>query len=149
MLRGTAIGIVVVTFIAAGALGASAIRGRSNASAQSRDSAKPTHASIDSTNTPVAVQTASAAPATAKVAEPHPAPVPQTPPFAPILPSGASRLDNDATAVRGDSDAVVVTFDNIVMRTRRAEKFEQIVRTTLAEVYGPEISTVLAHVPEG
>jgi hypothetical protein len=52
------------------------------------------------------------------------------------------------TAVRGDTD-VVVAFDTPETRTRRPEKFEQFVRTTLPLVYGSAMRNVLARIPDG
>lgn len=46
-------------------------------------------------------------------------------------------------------DTVVVHFDTSPMRTRRADKFDRIVRQTLGTVYGPLADSALAAVAEG
>jgi hypothetical protein len=46
-------------------------------------------------------------------------------------------------------DTVVVRFDTGPARTRRADKFEAIVRQTLPAVFGPIADTLLATVPAG
>ena len=51
-------------------------------------------------------------------------------------------------AVRA-GNTVAVHFDTELMRTRRAEKFEQIVRATLPAVYGALADSALAAVPPG
>jgi hypothetical protein len=74
---------------------------------------------------------------------------PQTPPpFGPILPAGESPIGQGVTATRTDS-AVVVSFDSPMVRTRRPEKFESLVRATLPAIYGRGADSALAHVPEG
>jgi hypothetical protein len=84
--------------------------------------------------------------ASAQGAVPSPAPAPA--PFAPILPMGESSLSDGITANRGDS-AVVVSFDVQLTRTRRPDKFERIVRTTLPAIYGPAADSALARIPDG
>jgi hypothetical protein len=157
MLRFTAVAIVVATFITAGAVGATAIRGRA-AAANAADSAR----AADSTNkqvptaaveAPVAADSASRDVVTAPVQASSPAPAPTVvqparPAILPVIPMGQSSPADSLVAVRGDSD-VVVSFDNSVFRTRRAEKFEWVVRTTLPFVYGAAVKEQLAKLPEG
>jgi len=64
----------------------------------------------------------------------------------PIIPQGRTDLADSMFAVRR-GDTVVVTFDTGPARTRRADKFELLVRQTLHSVYGPIADTVLAGVP--
>ena len=52
------------------------------------------------------------------------------------------------TATRTDS-TITVLFDNETMRTRRAEKFEWVVRSTLPAVFGRPADSLLAAVPQG
>lgn len=73
---------------------------------------------------------------------------PPTVTIAPILPEGRTDL-HDSLFVERRGDTVVVHFDTSPARTRRADKFESIVRETLHTVYGPIADTVLAAVPEG
>ena len=62
---------------------------------------------------------------------------------------GRTRLPGrDAYAVRS-GDVVTVTFDGIMSRTRRPDKFERIVRATLPQVYGDGAAAVLASVRPG
>jgi hypothetical protein len=151
MLRGGALTIVAATVITAATLGGTAMRGRS-AGRQAASPAVPTGA-------PVVVASADslAADSVARATQTRPesivAPAQNAPPSAlsapaPILPMGESPLSDGMTANRGDS-AVVVSFDVQTSRTRRAQKFEQIVRTTLPAVYGPAADSALAHIPNG
>ena len=65
-----------------------------------------------------------------------------------VIPQGRSELADSMFAERS-GDSVVVHFDTSPARTRRAEKFERIVRQTLHAVYGAVADTVLATIPEG
>lgn len=51
--------------------------------------------------------------------------------------------------VERTANEVVVHFDTPVFRTRRPEKFEQVVRATLPEVYGARAQRVLDAIPDG
>jgi hypothetical protein len=86
-------------------------------------------------------------PALLLVAPPAPA-LPPTPPMLPIVGQGSTRLRDSVVAVRR-GDSVTVHFDTPGSRTRRPEKFEQIVRATLPAIYGPMADSVLEHVPAG
>ena len=90
---------------------------------------------LGATNTAVTTPTA-AAPA-------PPATVP-----APIVPQGRTELRDSMFAVRS-GDTIVVHFDASPTRTRRADKFDRIVRQTLGELYGPVADSALAAVAEG
>lgn len=46
-------------------------------------------------------------------------------------------------------DTVIVHFDTSPARTRRADKFERVVRQTLKSVFGPMADSALAPVAEG
>jgi len=61
---------------------------------------------------------------------------------------GSSDLPDGVTALRGDSD-VVVSFDLTMVRTRRADKFEQFVRSSLPVIYGRGVRDLLARIPYG
>jgi len=151
MLRGGALTIVAATVITAATLGGTAMRGRSAGR----------QASNSTTTAGVPVATAADSPAADSVAratQTRPdspvAPVHSAPtshpavPVAPILPMGESSLSAGITANRGDS-AVVVSFDVQLTRTRRGDKFEQIVRSTLPAIYGPPADSALARIPDG
>ena len=66
----------------------------------------------------------------------------------PIIPQGRTDLADSLFAIRV-ADTVVVHFDTSPSRTRRADKFETIVRQTLKVVYGPFADSALAAVPAG
>ncbi len=113
--------------------------GDANAAAQQVHTSAPppkptiTNASLSSGNVAIA-------PATPKA--------PTRAPFAPVLPQGQSQLADGITATRRDS-VVVVSFDTKLARTRRPDKFEQFVRTTLPSIYGTAVDSVLRKVPVG
>lgn len=66
----------------------------------------------------------------------------------PVLAAGRTDMPDSLYAERM-GDTVVVHFDTSPTRTRRADKFERIVRQTLHTVYGPVADTLLGTVPEG
>jgi len=159
MLRAGAVAIVGVTFIAVGVVGVSAFRqrgvegeGDSSAAAQLDTSTIATAPVpvIDSSSplmqappTPD-VQAEPAAPATATAPTIPAAPAP----FAPTILRGETMLADSVVAIRSDSD-VVVKFDRTMLRTRRPNKFEQLVRTTLESVYGAPGAAVIRKLPNG
>lgn len=69
-------------------------------------------------------------------------------PVQPRVAEGRTDLRDSIFAVRS-GDGVTLHFDTGDMRTRRAEKFEQIVRSTLPRLYGPGVDSVLAAIPVG
>jgi hypothetical protein len=81
---------------------------------------------------------------------PAPAPAPHVivPPLQPIVSQGTTLLADSLVAVRS-GDSVTLHFDTPAARTRRPEKFEQIVRSTLPAIYGPSVSSLLARIPIG
>lgn len=66
----------------------------------------------------------------------------------PILAPGRTDMADSLYAERV-GDTVIVHFDTSPARTRRADKFEHVVRQTLHVVYGAAADTLLATVPEG
>ena len=66
----------------------------------------------------------------------------------PIIPEGRTELRGGVVAVR-TGDTVAVHFDTPATRTRRRDKFERLVRTTLPAVFGPAADSALAAVPRG
>lgn len=159
--RGSAIFIVVAVFAGAGAVGATALRDRGARAAQSRQTRR-------FTEQPRAEQRVATNESGAIVTQPVSSesitPQPVTPPsvetpvvkqegaaqssLAAVLPMGSSTLSNGVTAVRTDSD-VTVEFDQMMLRTRRPEKFESFVRQTLPTVYGPAVRPSLAKIHDG
>ena len=89
-----------------------------------------------------------ATPAAPPIADSTPAKPPVTPSLASLLPQGRTDLPDSVFAVRM-GDTVVVHFDTSPLRTRRADKFELIVRQTLHAVYGTAADSALAAVPAG
>lgn len=79
---------------------------------------------------------------------PSPAPHAIVPPLQPIVSQGTTLLADSLVAVRS-GDSVTLHFDTPAARTRRPEKFEQIVRSTLPAIYGPSVSSLLARIPIG
>ncbi len=86
-----------------------------------------------------------------------PAPVPvrapsdslgTSPALAPVVPSGRTDLHNGVYAERSAGE-VTVHFDTPGSRTRRRDKFEQVVRQTLPALYGPDAAALLAAIPHG
>jgi hypothetical protein len=69
-------------------------------------------------------------------------------PFTPVIPEGRSDLGDSLFAVREGSN-IVVHFDTPAARTRRRDKFEVIVRSTLPKVLGATGDSILARVPQG
>jgi len=66
----------------------------------------------------------------------------------PRVAEGRTELRDSMFVVRS-GDGMTVHFDTRDMRTRRAEKFEWIVRSTLPRLYGPSVDSVLATIPVG
>ena len=77
-----------------------------------------------------------------------PVSAPTAPVLRPVIPQGRTDLPDSLYAERR-ADTVVVHFDTSPSRTRRADKFEAIVRQTLRAVYGAAGDSLLAAVPEG
>jgi hypothetical protein len=69
-------------------------------------------------------------------------------PLALVIRQGRTELKDSVLAERA-GDSVIVDFDVTMMRTRRRDKFERIVRETLPAVYGARVDSVLAAIPEG
>jgi hypothetical protein len=169
LLRGSAVGVVVATFITAGAVGATAIRSKVDPSKNAKidtsqhvatAAAAAESAVVDTTTQAPTISPAPAPQTTASVSQPasaplsQPSPAPAAPaakaaaPLAPILPMGSSGLPDSVTAIRSDSD-VVVSFDLMMTRTRKPVKFEQFVRATLPLIYGRGAREALAKIPDG
>lgn len=66
----------------------------------------------------------------------------------PVIPAGRTDLQDGTFADRTE-DSVIVHFDTPLLRTRRRDKFEQVVRATLPAVYGPIADSILAAIPAG
>jgi hypothetical protein len=93
---------------------------------------------------------------------PTPAPPPAEPP-APVVTAPATTMQpplllrvlegrtelGDTVFATRTGEVVVVNFDTSPMRTRRADKFDRVVRQTLPMLYGPAADTVLRAIPDG
>jgi len=66
----------------------------------------------------------------------------------PVVPVGGTALRDSMVADRA-GDTVRVRFDLEMSRTRRADKFEAIVRSTLPQVYGAAVDSALRALPVG
>ena len=82
------------------------------------------------------------------VTAPAPEPRPAAPSLVPLVPEGASPLADSMSVVRS-GDTVRVHFDTELARTRRPEKFDAIVRSTLEQIYGPAAERALASIAPG
>ena len=69
-------------------------------------------------------------------------------PLALIVREGRTTLPDSIIAERG-GDSVIVDFDTQAARTRRRDKFEDVVRRTLPLVYGATVDSVLRSIPAG
>lgn len=148
MLRGAAGAIVVATGLAATALGATAIRDKRNL-AKHVDAAKASELPATGNGGQAVAErrvdsakVIAAAPAVPPVVAAKPAAP------APIVQMGSSTIADGISAERTDS-AVTLSFDTPMTRTRRPEKFEQFVRTTLPNIYGKKVDSALTAMPAG
>ena len=162
MARSTAVAMVLAVIAAIGIAGASVIRSRAwmGSTEQLATSAelKPTSATDSATDSatpptdsattvqvpqPTAVRPA----ALAAVAVSRPAAAAGLA-VSPVVPVGRTALRDTMVAVRA-GDTVRVSFDLELSRTRRPEKFEAIVRSTLPQVYGTAVDSALRALPVG
>ena len=145
--RAAAAGTVVVLLAAAGVAGASALQERRTVLVAER-APDPV---VETTPTSLV---AYVPPANApQAAEPPAAPAMLAGPrehavLAPVIAEGSVALRDGMSAVR-TGGTVVVHFDTPLARTRRPQKFENIVRATLPAVYGRAADSVLATIPSG
>lgn len=130
------IGLAAFVLAIAGVAGATVIQARQSPTGAGGAVVAPaptdTSAAAERAAAPLgtASEPASAAPLTIAVAE------------------GETVLGDGLIAVRTGS-TVTVSFDTPLTRTRRRDKFERVVRTTLPAVYGPKADSLLATIPTG
>lgn len=138
---------MLAVIAAVGIAGASALRARAAAGRAapspelgdvSASSPRDTNATSSIVSVPSPVVTAPASPALAT----------KPTAIAPLVPVGRTALRDTMVAERA-GDTVRVTFDLAFSRTRRPDKFEAIVRSTLPQVYGPPADSALRALPEG
>ena len=159
MARGTAIAMALGVIAAIGVAGASVIRSRAWSegteslvraaepeSTSATDSATSLAADSETTGLGSQRTVASSAPAAAAgVSRPA---LPAGTMVLPVVPPGRTALRDTMVADRA-GDTVRVSFDLELSRTRRPEKFEAIVRSTLPQVYGAAVDSALRALPEG
>jgi hypothetical protein len=97
---------------------------------------------------PSAVLSAPVVPAATVVPAAIKAIEPTSPPLTFVVPEGRTELKDSVIAERA-GDSVIVSFDLLMTRTRRRDKFERVLRETLPAVYGAPVDSVLAAIPEG
>ena len=158
MARGTAVAMVLGVIAAIGMAGASVIRNRAwtegtetlvRSAEPQADSAtdatvSPTTDPTPTVEVPQRTAGSSAAPAAMAVSRPAAAGMK----VAPVVPVGGTALRDSMVADRA-GDTVRVRFDLELSRTRRPEKFEAIVRSTLPQVYGTAVDSALRALPVG
>ena len=147
MARGVAATLVLGMMAGIGMAGATAIRARTgsktNGTTVPGDVPQPTDSAGDSATTPSADSTPAEAPRQSVEN------VPVSPVLvAPVVPVGRTTL-RDTMVVDRAGDTVRVSFDLAMSRTRRPEKFEAIVRSTLPQVYGAAVDSALRALPFG
>jgi hypothetical protein len=155
LMRGLALAFVVGIVGIAGVGTASAWRGRDSSVVSATSSGSvtavkdpivsPQGASAVARSTPAAAAPSTPAPAVPTAVAPAPRPAPRG---GSTLAQGRTSLTDSVFAVR-DGDSVIVNFDTQGNRTRRADKFETMIRTTLPMVYGRLATSTLDSVPTG
>jgi hypothetical protein len=152
LARGAAGTLVLAVIAAVGVAGATAIRARVGAkSAEPAATGNASLAALTSATDSASVTTQPPAPDSAT-----PASRPSIPPatrsasagISPVVPVGRTTLRDTIVADRA-GDTVRVSFDLVLSRTRRPEKFEAIVRSTLPQVYGAAADSALRALPVG
>ncbi|HUQ84020.1 MAG TPA: hypothetical protein VM076_22915 [Gemmatimonadaceae bacterium] len=159
--RGGAAVLSLAVIVAVGVAAATALRARSRGAS---DVAPRELAPVPEADAAVAQDTlgspppAVATPATtlpaSQPAAPTPTPTLPAPPPAvvtravPVVPPGRTVLRDTMVAERA-GDTVRVSFDLLLSRTRRPDKFESIVRSTLPQVYGALADSALRALPVG
>jgi hypothetical protein len=145
--RGAAATLVLGVIAAIGIAGATAIRARVGTRSNERpapgdvpqpaDSARDSVPALPADSAPTEVPRRSAGTTSGS-----------GPAVAPVVPVGRTVLRDTMVADRA-GDTVRVSFDLVMARTRRPEKFEAIVRSTLPQVYGAAADSALRALPVG
>jgi hypothetical protein len=97
---------------------------------------------------PATVVPATVVPATVVPAAAIKAIEPTSAPLTLVVPEGRTELKDNVVAERA-GDSVIVSFDLMMTRTRRRDKFERVLRETLPAVYGAPVDSILAAIPVG
>ena len=132
----------VAAVIGIGVAGAGALEGRPSTTRPAGTPGAAPQATRPTPAPPTVVEAQTVA--TPTVAAPAPAP-------APVADAQRTDLGEPGVYAVRSGDTVTVYFDTPMTRTRRPEKFERIVRTTLPRVYGAEsaAATAMSALPEG
>lgn len=167
--RGAAATLVLGVIAAIGIAGATALRARAKSKPTPAPGDVPSPSTNDSTSTAAeppsqdsatltaasksssASKPSSATVLSAELAKPAASPSTVSRPgiaIIPVVPIGRTALRDTMTAER-EGDTVRVTFDLVFTRTRRPEKFEAIVRSTLPQVFGAAADSALQALPVG
>ena len=166
MARGTAVTLVLGVLAAIGVAGASVIRSRAwtgstedlgrsaelkttSATDSAADSVRSsmTDSATDSATEQVPQRTIERPAAPVAMVANRPAVAVEVA-VSPVVPVGRTALRDTMVADRA-GDTVRVSFDLELSRTRRPEKFEAIVRSTLPQVYGTAVDSALRALPVG
>ena len=145
MFRGAAVALVFATFVAAGILSATAIRGNGRRAAEHAAQSEARLAASSAWPRSLSDPTGRGSERAIQQGESLET---QPAPLVPVVPVGETPLPDGLTARRADS-TVTLSFDTPLSRTRIPERFEQFVRATLPIIYGPSVNSVLAKLPQG
>ena len=161
MARGGAAVLALAVIGAVGVTAASSLRSRAASAKPEAVPSTPETTTGDSTPTPDSVLPSAATPVAREVAAagtvakpianvsvPTPAATPTTTNVALVVPVGRTTLRDTMVADRS-GDTVRVSFDLLLSRTRRPDKFEAIVRSTLPQVFGSVADSALRALPYG
>ena len=159
MARGTAVTLVLGVIAAIGIAGASVIRSRAwtGSAGDLRSAELKMTSATDSAADSVTSSTTDSAPTLRGEVPQRTAGLPAAmaanraavgTPVSPVVPVGRTALRDTMVADRA-GDTVRVSFDLELSRTRRPEKFEAIVRSTLPQVYGSAVDSALRALPVG
>jgi hypothetical protein len=160
MARGGAAVLALAVVGAVGVTAASTWISRASSSKPEGETSTPVATTADSTPAPDSVAPTPATPVAREVSAagvlakpavnaPAAKPVTTTPSSVSlVVPVGRTELRDTIVAVRS-GDTVRVSFDLLLSRTRRADKFEAIVRSTLPQVFGSAADSALRALPYG
>ena len=147
-----AVGVTAATSLKSRSASSSAEGTQSSASAVLADTTpSETDSVVPAPSGPVAGQVAAAgvvAKPAANVPAPRPAALTTANGVSLVVPVGRTALRDTMMADRS-GDTVRVSFDLLLTRTRRPDKFEAIVRSTLPQVFGSPADSALRALPYG
>ena len=149
LARGAAAVLSLAVIAATGVAAATALRGRGGTQRAAPGPVESLAAAAMDTNEAADAMLPDTTESSTAPASDPPAPVVvATASVAPIVPLGRTSLRDTMVAERA-GDTVRVSFDLLLSRTRRPDKFEAIVRSTLPQVYGPLADSALRALPVG